>query len=221
MEYCYKCKTPETKAILFDVVLPSGIEKVCNKCSAIETHPVIKKQFLIPEKGEVGHVRERLKQISGIKDFHPGFEMKKETKQESTLREIVEKNYKQNLQRKDDSDFVANFHWIVMRARRSAHLSQKQLAEAINEPEIAITMLEKGIPGNSELIRKLENYLRIRIKKPKFEEPKPKPRELDINAMKEMTLSDIKNLDNDFPDDFDEIEQLKAVEDMEEFEYKS
>jgi len=61
---------------------------------------------------------------------------------------------------------IDNFHWIIMRARRSKKLNQKQFAEAIEESEEAIKMAEKGVLPKNDfvLVNKIEDYLGIRIR---------------------------------------------------------
>ena len=187
--------------------------------SAVETHPVIKRisPFDISMETSVG---QRLRKISGIKDFNPGFEAKKENSQDVTLRQIVERNYKKTTNEAELRNYVPNFHWVVMRARRGKHLTQKQLASAIGESEIAITMLEKGIPANSIVTRKVEDYLGVRIKKQSETEMHTETRkELDISSMRNMRLSDIKkdsNLGNKPLEDFSETELIEQFEDFED-----
>ena len=86
-----------------------------------------------------------------------------------TLKDIVDKNYQKKIQKssgKPRVKLIDNFHWILMRSRRSRKLSQQQLAEAISESEIAIKMAEQGImPADDfRLVNKLENFLSIRIR---------------------------------------------------------
>ena len=85
---------------------------------------------------------------------------------EDRLKEL-EKNPEKELPEKEKLNLIEHFHWEVMKARRRKGLSQKQLANAISESEIAIQMIEKAkLPENSEsLIRKLEQFLRISLKK--------------------------------------------------------
>ncbi|MCX6750008.1 MAG: helix-turn-helix transcriptional regulator, partial [Candidatus Pacearchaeota archaeon] len=60
-----------------------------------------------------------------------------------------------------------NFHWVLMRNRRAKKLTQKQLAENIGEPVSLIVSAESGtILNNADtLVRKLENYLGVKIRK--------------------------------------------------------
>ncbi|MBP6857145.1 helix-turn-helix domain-containing protein [Candidatus Pacearchaeota archaeon] len=53
-----------------------------------------------------------------------------------------------------------------MRARRAKKLTQKQLAENLGEPESLIISAESGVILNNtdSLVRKLENYLGIKIR---------------------------------------------------------
>jgi len=65
MEECFKCHVPETKALLFDAILPDGIVKICSKCSPEEDIPIIK-DTLFPKIEKQQTVRERLSKLSGI-----------------------------------------------------------------------------------------------------------------------------------------------------------
>ncbi|MCL5730294.1 MAG: hypothetical protein M1165_01870, partial [Candidatus Pacearchaeota archaeon] len=62
---------------------------------------------------------------------------------------------------------VDNFHWIIMRKRRGMKISKEKLSEEIKEPLIAVESLENGILPRDykNLVKKVENYLRIRILK--------------------------------------------------------
>lgn len=169
MEECFKCGISEDKAWLFDAIGEKGVVKICKKCSSEENMPIIRKptDFQLEKANQKQTVYERLSHAAGInkKDYVPSRPVVP-SKQETTLRDIVDKNLKINIKKaKPRDDLIHNFHWIIMRVRRSKHISQKQLAEVIGEPEQAIKMAEQGIipENNYQLVNKLENYFRIRL----------------------------------------------------------
>ena len=200
MEECFKCHTPETKAILFDVILPDGIDKICGKCSAGEDLPMIKNKILSEEKTEKKlSVRERLFKISGIK-----LEEKKPDenliKVENDLKEIARINFTKNLIHDPNlsKELVDNFHWIVMRARRMKHLTLKELAKAIYELEGVIKKIEEGnVPPRRDIIMKLEEFLNIKIMKHVEDSMQhEKPEQIERTEQKKIYGLDIKNIEN-------------------------
>ena len=168
---CFKCGVSGEKALLFDAISEKGIVKICRKCSFEEDIPIIKKSNLDYAKPEnIPTIRQRLSNLSGTgmkKD--PIFKNKFSNQQDSHLRDIVNKNFEVQIKnKKPRDDLVKNFHWILMRVRRSKKITQKQLAEEIAEPELAIKMAEQGVlPEGYKLVNKLENYLRIKLVKEK------------------------------------------------------
>jgi len=67
------------------------------------------------------------------------------------------------------ASLTGNFHWEVASRRKQLNLSRKQLASAINVPEEDLKMIENGnLPHNDYiLISKLENYLKINLRRDK------------------------------------------------------
>ena len=199
MQECYKCHAPQTKVILFDVILPHGIDKVCGKCSVSENSPIFRdvRDINIVEKTPTN--KERLERISGVKlDKNVGIMQPSET--DRRLNEIVKSNFTRTFAQipEMEKELVDNFHWIVMRARRMKHYSQEQLAKAITEPVELVKMVEAGnVPQKREVIRKLEDVLRIRIRK---EEPKEemtfdkKELDFDFKDIDDFTIFDLKKL---------------------------
>lgn len=204
MDFCYKCGAPQTRAILFEVIMPNGIAKICNRCSAEENMPLIKSNFAYSNEVEKKRsVYDRLKTMSGIskEDYNPNLKLRERMKKEdASLRQIVEKNYRDSVgipNLKDDS-LITNFHWIVMRARRARHLTQEQLAREIQEPETAIRTIERGIPPtNKVIINKLESFLKVRIKKRDELIKEKRPSILDVSSMKNFTISDLNEMKKD------------------------
>ena len=193
MEECFKCHVPETKALLFDAILPDGIVKICSKCSPEEDIPIIKDTlFQKIEKQQT--VRESLSKLSGINNVEKAsFKLK----EKNELRKLVNDNYifKENLKLKED--LIRNFHWVVLRARRLKHLTQEQLAQEINEPEIVIRKIETGsAPEKIDIIIKLEKCLNIRLTiKSEVQESSEIKEEFDIKNFEDLTIYDLYEMD--------------------------
>lgn len=170
---CFKCGISNESEMLYDVITKEGIIKLCDKCSRSEDSPVIRKPtvFQLKEVARVPTVYERLSKVAGIdtskkRNEKPGYLINQET----NLRLLVDKNYTEKVKAtaKPRSDLIDNFHWVIMRARRSRKLTQKQLAEAIGEPAAAIITAEEGIlPEDNRLLNKIESYLKIDLSKEK------------------------------------------------------
>ena len=164
MERCARCRIREDEVKLFNAIYEGKMDFLCERCAIIENIPIIRKpdtsQLKESERG-IG-VYERLRKINGIKLGKKPSSFFREDR----LKEL-EKNPEKELPEKEKLNLIEHFHWEVMKARRRKGLSQKQLANAISESEIAIQMIEKAkLPENSEsLIRKLEQFFRIPLRK--------------------------------------------------------
>ena len=215
MNKCFKCGVSGERALLFDAISEKGIVKICRKCSFEEDIPIIKKSNLNYAKPEnIPTVRQRLSNLSGTgmkKDQI--FKNKFSNKQDSHLREIVNKNFEVQIKnKKPRNDLVKNFHWILMRVRRAKKITQKQLAGEIAEPELAIKMAEQGVlPEGYKLVNKLENYLGIKLVKERASDVKqdvvnsfveegeimeqaPQTISFDSETTKTLTISDLKEM---------------------------
>jgi len=162
MEECFKCHVPETKVLLFDVILPRELAKICGKCSSSVNFPIIKKVNIPQEKPKVSTVREALLRISGIEPGKKKQDIENIKQEEIKLKEIVKRNLSKEFSFDLDlgKELIDNFHWVVMRARRMKHITQEQLARSIQEPDKIIELIEKGeAPGRREIIRKIESFL--------------------------------------------------------------
>lgn len=182
---CVKCHISEDEAVLLEAISGKGIIRICSKCNLIENLPVIKKldNFKFQEANKSKGVYERLSKYANLdpiehrKKFTEitmgrSFQGQKaqQDQQEKSLREIVDKNVKKKIEEKRSApkeDLVDNFHWVIMRARRSKKLTQAQFAKEIGEQEHTIKMLEEGfIPeDNPGIIKKVEGGLNIHLKK--------------------------------------------------------
>jgi ribosome-binding protein aMBF1 (putative translation factor) len=172
---CVRCGTSGDRVKLYDAISKEGIVKICESCSSKEDIPIIQRptNFQLQESERKQTIHERLSSMAGLQEDKSQKKISRKqtlpTQQEVTLRSLVDKNFKLKVEEKIESNnnLIHNFHWILMRARRFKHITKKQLAGAIFEPEAAIKMAEKGVlPKDShDLIKKLENYLGIKLLK--------------------------------------------------------
>jgi len=230
MEECFKCGVSSVRARLFDAISDEGIVKICEKCSFEEHMPIIRRPttFQLKESERKQTVYEKLSRAAGIKTPEATDSSFSKSKEEVTLREIVDRKYQENLPKESAPrpEMINNFHWIIMRARRMKKLTQAQFAKEIEESEAAIKMAEQGILPEDDyrLVNKLENYLGIKIIRPEFvekirETEKPKELSFDLQTSKELTIADLKEIkeEREFEVLGQEVEELDLIgEDVEE-----
>jgi ribosome-binding protein aMBF1 (putative translation factor) len=173
MAECYRCGVSDERERLFNAISNKGVVKVCKNCSSEEDLPLVQPADLSkPER--VKTVYERLSSMANLDPEKHRMAMQEKAREDSmrkrrqdtTLKDVIDSNLeKKKLQAR--TDLVPNFHWIIMRARRSKKLTQKQLAEEIREPESLIKSAEEGtILSNADtLVRKLEGCLGIKLRK--------------------------------------------------------
>ncbi|MBU0894488.1 MAG: hypothetical protein KKF48_00840 [Nanoarchaeota archaeon] len=212
MVRCFKCGVGMDRVRLFDVISGDGIVKVCKECFSKERLPLVKRPttFQIKEAETLEKanksVYERLSQMSGF-DKKTINDIKKTNmsgdlgRQETTLKEIVDRNLKRTSKEKSrlTDSLIDNFHWIIMRMRRSKKLNQAQFAKEIAESETAVKMLEQGIlpQDGYRIITKLENFLNVNLtKRPLDSEEFQKEKVLDFDAStaRNLTISDLKEM---------------------------
>jgi len=164
---CFKCGISGEKALLFDAVSNKGIVKICRKCSYSENIPIIKKfegSDKFNEKEQTVYER-----LSGSRASRDNTSKEKNIlvdKRDEDLKHLVEKNILESAQTsRKMENLVDNFHWIIMRVRRSKKLTQEQFAEKIGESVALIKLAEKGIipEGKENFVKKLENHLRVKL----------------------------------------------------------
>ncbi|MDP3987501.1 MAG: hypothetical protein Q8P81_04730 [Nanoarchaeota archaeon] len=197
-EECFICGVSGQRTRLFDAISPKGIEKICDYCSIKESIPVLKRP-----------TTEQLKESE--KDHRPyreAFEKNKKPASiknniatETTLREIVDRNYMDKSPRevRPRPDLVEHFHWVIMRARRSRKMTPEQLAKEISESVAAVKMAEQGILPDDDyrLIKKLESFLGIRLAKDNVPRPEGQTTrrvEFDPISLKTLTIDDLKRM---------------------------
>ncbi|MCK5043784.1 hypothetical protein KAR52_02175 [Candidatus Pacearchaeota archaeon] len=229
---CFRCGVSGDEAKLFDAIFQKGIVKICESCSSKENIPIIQRptNFQIQESERKQTVHERLLNMAGIKEDSSQTKISSKpvlsTQQEVSLRDLVDKNFKMRVEEKTESNknLIHNFHWILMRARRFKHITQKQLAEAILEPVAAIEMAEKGVLPKDDyrLIKKLENYLGVKLLKQSVGEAnfRENQKKVSFNSgdTRTLTISDLRELNKKNEEEiFKEIEEniSEKIEDSE------
>ena len=202
MGECFKCGISGSRVLLRDAIVEEGIVKFCRKCLEEERLPAIKK--VVEEDASKLSVYERLSRTRGINPKEHKERISSfgnNSVHDCELRDLVEANYankvKQVEKRRRD-DLADNFHWVIMRARRSMKMTPEQVAVEIGEPLNAIRLAEKGIvpEGDNRLVKKLENLLRINILKnvqrADFKRPELDLDEPDVTRI--LTLSDLQEM---------------------------
>ncbi len=230
MEHCYKCGISDAQALLSDVILPDKIDKICRRCSHEDGLPLITKTNITEETEPRLTVRERLSRLSKIpiKNVSENTDLKRE---ETKLKEIVNRNFRRTVG--DTSvreDLVDNFHWFIMRARRSQHMYQKELAEEIKESEDLVRMAERGTVSSLDVVRKIEIALSIRLRKiMDYENPeeldhsefeiKESSDKFSLDKFKGLNVNDLKEMKQDKElEVLEEPVEFSGFEDFEEFE---
>jgi ribosome-binding protein aMBF1 (putative translation factor) len=182
MSICVKCHISEDEVVLLEGISAKGVVKICEKCNVIEGLPIIKKanEMRLQEANKRKGIYERLSHYAKLDpvehkkkftDITMGRSFAgQQAPQDRTLREIVDKTVKKKIEEQKSApkeDLIDNFHWLIMRARRSKKITQAQFANSIGENEHTIKLLEEGIvpEGNPGIIRKVEDALNIKLKK--------------------------------------------------------
>lgn len=213
---CFVCGISEQRARLLDAISSSGIVKICEKCSEKEGIPVMKRptsQQLKDSEKENQTVKKAFVQSSQVIK-----EAKEKEATETTLRDIVDRNYLDKAPKglRPRPDLVDHFHWAIMRARRAKKLTQEQLAHEISESLAAIKMAEQGIlpEDDYKLVNKLESFLGIKLIKgvPGVMESSDKPPkriEFDPETTKDLTIDDLRKMRDSGEDKEDLFEEVR------------
>lgn len=206
-EICERCGVSENEVKIFNGISNGRIAKFCERCAIIENITIIKKPKANQLKeSETEGIYERMQRLSGIS-------LKKPEKRDVFLRKDrlkeLEINPSLEMPEKKNLNLIEYFHWEIMKSRRRKGFTQQQLARAIGESETAIQTIENGkFPSNAEpLINKLEQFLRIRLRKVPYYETRERP--------KEPVLLDVKGNRIDI---IPEEEEMVFIEESEETE---
>ncbi|MEK6918011.1 MAG: hypothetical protein AABW51_03615 [Nanoarchaeota archaeon] len=183
MAQCARCGLDGSKTRLLIAISNEGLIPICESCNAHEELPVIRRPttYQLKEAERPTSVYTRL---SNMAKLNPSDHRRKlnipepKTKafspastRETTLREIVDKQYKAkqgSVEKKDAPlNLVPNFHWALKMARRARKLSIAQVAKEIGESEAVIEMAERGVlPADDfRIVNKLETFYKIKITK--------------------------------------------------------
>lgn len=185
-DICERCGVSENEVRILDAIPDGRIAKFCERCAIIENITIIQKPKANQIKeSEVEGIYERMQRLSGITS------LKKPERRDLVLRQDRLKELETNplleLPEKKNLNLIEYFHWEIMKNRRRKGLTQQQLARAIGESETAVQMIENGkLPANAEpLINKLEQFLRVRLRKTPYYETRERPKEpvlLDVKG---------------------------------------
>lgn len=186
IEICERCGVSENEVRILDAILDGRITKFCERCAIIENITIIKKPKANQLKeSEIEGIYERMQRLSGVTS------VKKPEKRDLVLRQDRLKELEINplleMPEKKSLNLIEYFHWEIMKNRRRRGLTQQQLARAVGESETAIQMIENGkLPANAEpLINKLEQFLRVRLRKIPYYETQERSKEpilLDVKG---------------------------------------
>lgn len=197
MDKCYLCGVESVYALLHEGIHKKfGIVKVCHKCYDKGKIPLIeKKEIDMNEINKRLSVRERLSRMAHVDVKKEEVKEIKPSQNDVHLKDLVEENFKKELEigPKHFDDLVDNFNWVVMRKRRIMKLTRAELAKAVMEQPIVIESLEGGnLPRDYvALIKKIENYLGIRLLK-KTSEIKPEEIIVESKVPSGILISDLK-----------------------------
>lgn len=180
---CSECEKSDVK--LYDCILNGFPILLCNSCAELNDAIIIKKPSVsqIAESEKPYTVYERLGKALGMEKSDLE-EMRKESDRKR-VEQVAREMKRRAIEREEKIiKLVDNFEKILNKERNFRGMTQKQLALAILEPETAINMLENGdIPEDAEkLLKKLEQFLRIRLIEEEPEEEKkeaPKEKEME------------------------------------------
>jgi len=152
-----KCSLCGIEEELVDAIGPEEIMRVCRYCANNNKLPILKVADSESIKSAEMDVAKR--------SFMHSANVKKqqEEQKKASVDKELEKIVKDKIKEGDYKDLVDNFHWIIQHARRLKKISQKQMAEAIAEPEIVVAMAEKKqLPEDYiKVINKMEQFLGI------------------------------------------------------------
>jgi len=164
VEKCIRCEIDGRDVKLFDAIYDGRMSSICERCSIIENVPVIKKPdpSQLKESEQSVGVNQRMKRLAGVVE-----EKKDETFFMKDKLDELNEHPELEIPEKEKLNLIEHFHWHIMKQRRHKRLTQEQLAEALGESVVVIQMIEKGkLPEGAEsLIRKIEQFFQIRLKK--------------------------------------------------------
>lgn len=205
---CFICGAKEDKTTLFNAVIKEGIVKICDYCSDNEDIPIIKgrNNLHLKDSEKNQTVYERLSRMAGLDHKEHKTNIRRSNadeelkKQNEELRKIANKKSElvypslKQIKSEEKTDLMRNYHWTIFQVRRARRLTQKDLAEAIAEPEASIKLIERGILPKDyhPFIRKIQTYLGINL----FNKPIKENKEVGFDkfSSKSLTISDLQDI---------------------------
>ena len=158
MKKCVICGKSEVESEIVRAIYSSQIQDICRECAENEGIAVMKKPTAeqLKESERPFTVDERLERLTGVK---------RKDKSMQVIHDFIKAQPRPKKQDYSYLKLIDNFQWHIKNARRRVKISTFQLARDIAESESVIKMIEEGqLPGEpKEVIRKLEQYLRIKL----------------------------------------------------------
>ncbi len=181
------CELCSKETELLDGIYCGKMVKVCRNCMRINDVVLISKPTAAQLSGVKEYkVKDRLMQLANLYDRR-----KEKHAIEAKIKRKTEGSYP-NAE-------------VVKRAREGKGLTQEKLAEEIGESAGIIEDIEKGIKADEKVIKKLEQYLRIKLAKEEEreeEEPDSEKRvfkndgSIDFRS-RNVTIGDLKKIEEE------------------------
>jgi len=179
---CFKCGRSKEEVKLLDAIFGDEIVKICEECSLLENIPIIRRpttsQLRESERGYT--VEDRLRRMAGLQ---PEEKPEEKGETEISLDDLRKKEGKDKFELAKERNvplaLIDNFNWHVLMARKKKKLTRRELADLLGESEAVIRMIEnKEMPDDPlRLIKKLEQFFGIKLRKEEAEEESVRIRE--------------------------------------------
>lgn len=131
MVKCYRCERSDSEVFLYEAISPGGRVFVCEDCYSKFKMPLIERRKVDWEKLDSREgVKDRLSRMAHLSESSKVGNNNVEHFEDGNLREIIEKNFEKN--KINDSfpdDVFRNFHWAIIRKRRSLRITQNDLSK--------------------------------------------------------------------------------------------
>lgn len=206
---CFICGVNDEENALYDAVVHEGIVKICEGCSVKEGIPIVRRPsaLRLKESEKNRTVYERLSSMANLAPGDSGKTGSSESKGKNAYSKEIKIAGKRigsgtlaypslkQIQPQYKDDLVRNYHWVIFQARRARRLTQKQIGEAVGEPESSIKLIERGILPNDYqfFVKKIQTCLGITL----FAKPQKDVAPNFLESVKpqgdELTIGDVKS----------------------------
>ena len=186
-ERCAVCRKSGSVVPLLDGILNDEVVKICEGCAQMEDVTIVRRptSFQIAEAQKPYTVYQRLSRMAGV-NKNPGTNLPPSTpvSRGVTLDKLrPSRDFSDRMKKKKIEplarplDLVENYNWTIQMERRKRKITINQLGADIGEDPEVLKFIEQGmLTSDAErIISKLEQYLRIRIRKGKLVEPNEQP----------------------------------------------